>query len=62
MNTQVKRYWINQPSILQEHHNLHGVNVLGVSSQHKGSIRIYFLKGDLVSMEISKTCLSLDWV
>lgn len=40
----IKRMWINQPSILQQYHKLHGLNVLAVITKSK-NVRIFFLKG-----------------
>lgn len=56
----MQRMTINQPSEAQIHHKLHGVRVLAENS-HGGTVRIYFLSGNTISMEISKACLSDGW-
>ena len=55
-----KRMWINQPSTLQPHNKLHGANVLAVEVR-PGTHTVYFLSGDVVSMEMFSTCLSDGW-
>lgn len=54
------RAWINQPSTLQQHHELHGVNVLAVA-ERAGVVRVYFLSGDIISMEMLTNQISLGW-
>ncbi len=56
----LKRMWINQPSTLQQHHALHGLNVLA-ECQEGQYTTIWFLSGDVYSMDISKMCLSDHW-
>ncbi len=59
----LKRYWINQPSILQSHHKQHGLNVLTDKSGRDGYFcRCYFTDGDVVSQEINKMALCPGWV
>ena len=56
----IQRKWINQPSMLQPYHNLHGMNVL-YDTEDK---RIYFLEGqqgNIVSQLIDPIALSDDW-
>lgn len=55
----MKRMWINQPSTLQTHHDLHGLNVLAVDEGH--TYRVYFLDGDIISMQVNKLALSTGW-
>ena len=58
----MKRMWINQPSKLQEFHDLHGTNVLATDEPYmNGTARIYFLSGSVVSQLISYNCLSNGW-
>jgi hypothetical protein len=56
----MKRMWINQPSTLQPHHSMHGVNVLACE-ERPGTMRVYFLSGNVVSQEMFSNCLSLGW-
>lgn len=56
----MQRYWINQPSTLQKHHDLHGQNVLAAPT-HGAFVRVYFASGDVISMEIDKAALSAGW-
>ena len=64
----LKRMWINQPSALQPLHDYHGTNVLaGIEREnHSNSLgtvyRIYFLSGDVVSMNAHETSLSDGWL
>lgn len=58
---ELERMWINQPSTLQQHHNLHGRNVLAVWGKGVKFVRIYFTTGPVVSMEIERICLSRGW-
>lgn len=54
------RMWINQPSTLQDHHKLHGTNVL--ATHETGDLwRVYFLSGSVVSMVMNLRCLSRGW-
>jgi hypothetical protein len=56
--------WINQPSKLQPHHNLHGTRVLAIQEGiiGEGIYRIYFLSGPVISQRISGRALSEGWV
>ena len=56
----MKRMWINQPSTLQQHHDLHGRNVLA-QMDGPNCYRVYFLSGPVVSMRLLKGCLSEGW-
>ena len=51
----MNRMWINQPSTLQPLHELHGVRVLADGN------RVWFLDGDVVSMEVPPRTLSKGW-
>jgi len=55
-----KRMWINQPSTIQPLHHLNGTNVLAVSEGAE-TMRIYFLAGDVISMQASPLWLSEGW-
>ena len=50
--------WINQPSKLQPFHGLHGTNVLFDEKEE----RIYFLSGNVISMQIMLNALSIGWI
>ena len=52
-----KRYFINQPSTLQPHHKLHGAKVIGIR-ERDSVIRIYFIEGDVISMQVQSNVLS----
>jgi hypothetical protein len=54
------RMWVNQPSTLQAHHKLHGVNVLA-APELGDTVRVYFTSGDVVSQQMSKAALSKGW-
>lgn len=56
----VKRMWINQPSILQPLHHLHGINVLACDDTD-GSYRIWFLSGSIISQQAPRLALSEGW-
>lgn len=55
-----ERMWINQPSSLQLLHALHGTRVLAV---HESELIwcIYFLSGDIISMQVHQLVLSEGW-
>ena len=53
----ILRAWINQPSTLQSYHKYHGMNVLYDADEK----RIYFLSGDVISMQIDPTVLEIGW-
>lgn len=61
MATELTRMWINQPSTLQPHHALHGTNVLAVP-EYGDTMRIYFLSGNTISMQVSRLALSKGWL
>lgn len=56
-----QRMWINQPSSLQPHHALHGVNVLAVH-EYGDTFRVYFLSGSTVSQQMLRRTLSNGWL
>ena len=56
----LERMWINQPSSLQQHHNMHGTNVLA-SPESQTVTQIFFLSGPLISQQISPLALSKGW-
>ena len=56
----IKRMWINQPSTLQPLHHLHGTNVLA-HHEYDNTWKVYFLSGDVVSMQVQSICLSEGW-
>ena len=62
----IHRMWINQPSKLQHHHDLHGTNVLVYSEDSKNSnnpiVVVYFLSGDVISQRMFRSALSLGWL
>lgn len=57
---QLRRMWINQPSALQDHHALHGTNVLA-QHEYDDTYRVYFLSGRTESMQIFLRHLSPGW-
>ena len=61
MKPKVDRYWINQPSKLQPHHDMHGVNVLAYH-EYDDTYRVYFTSGPVLSMQMFKSALSPGWV
>ena len=58
-----QRIWINQPSILQEDHALHGKRGIAVMEKYDTPdcpfITVYFTEGKVVSQRMSKMSLSL---
>lgn len=56
----IERMWINQPSGSQPLHHLHGTNVLAVIGITT-TARIYFLSGDVISMDCFLLHLSKGW-
>lgn len=61
MANELHRMWVNQPSALQTHHSLNGTNVLA-QLEHDDTMRVFFLSGDIVSMQMSKLALSPGWI
>jgi hypothetical protein len=57
----MKRMWINQPSALQPLHKYHGVNVLAEDTDEI-TVTVYFLSGDVVSMEVFDCHLADGWL
>lgn len=58
--SKIERMWINQPSTLQTLHHLHGTNVLACH-EYDDTWRVYFLNGNLISMQVSFLWLSEGW-
>ncbi len=57
----IYRAWFNQPSTLQEHHNLHGTRCIAIDEEdNSGSIRVFFTEGKVYSMMVMRECLSED--
>jgi len=56
----MRRMWVNQPSDLQAHHNLHGVNVLAETETDQ-IFRVWFLSGSIHSMQLPRVALSEGW-
>lgn len=54
------RMWINQPSTSQPNHPLHGTHVLAVR-EDINTMRVYFLKGSVISQQIAPEHLSEGW-
>lgn len=61
MNIKMKRMWINQPSALQKHHKLHGMNVLAHLIENM-VVTIWFIKGDVISQQIDRNVLEYGWL
>lgn len=60
---ELERMWVNQPSTLQAHHNLHGTRVLAAQA-YRGErpvTQVFFLDGPIHSMEIDNLALSAGW-
>lgn len=60
-NRDIKRMWINAPSLGHSMNNLNGTNVLAVA-ETDDLYRIYFLEGNVVSQQCPKNVLSNGWV
>lgn len=60
MPTKLRRAWINQPSTLQPLHALHGTLVLAHPDTDAVN-RVYFLEGDVLSMQVPNNALSDGW-
>lgn len=56
----LQRMWINQPSTLQQHHDLHGTNVLAYR-EYDETWRVYFLSGNVISQQMLGRTLSPGW-
>ena len=56
----MKRMWINQPSTLQKHHDLHGVNVLAHLVDNM-TVTIWFTEGSVISQQIKRNTLEYGW-
>jgi hypothetical protein len=57
----MERMWINQPSTLQPLHHLNATNVLA-THEYDQTWRVYFLSGDVISMQVRRNCLSAGWL
>jgi hypothetical protein len=57
----MKRYWINQPSVLQAYHDLHGRFVLAPEEINSPLVKVYFIDGPATSQEINTSALSDGW-
>jgi hypothetical protein len=60
------RVWINRPSTLQQHHDLHGLNVLAQFARAGDSpdfdtFIVYFLSGPVENCEMFRRALSYGW-
>ena len=55
--TNIYRAWINQPSIRQPFHSLHGTRCIVHDTDGK-TVRAYFTDGDVHSMEILRNAVS----
>ena len=53
------RAWIDQPSTLQPHHEMHGVKCIAVDDDDTGEgySTIYFVDGPLHSMTVQRSAL-----
>lgn len=56
----LQRMWINQPSTLQPYHKFHGTKVLADLNDEQFK-RVYFLSGDVISMQCDRFYLSTGW-
>lgn len=57
-----RRMWVNQPSTLQPHHNLHGECMLVVPEPFSPDyVRAYFIDGDTVSKMMPLSAFSEGW-
>jgi hypothetical protein len=59
----IYRAWINQPSTSQILHKYHGMKVLVDENYnyHSTAVKIYFLEGTIISMNVPKLTLSNGW-
>jgi hypothetical protein len=58
------RYWVNQPSELQQGHRFHGRNVIANLRDSDGMphlTRVYFAEGSVISATLRKDSLSPGW-
>ena len=64
----IRRMWINQPSVLGTDHSLHGTNVLAVfpgevaKSNGQTYVDVYFTEGLVTSSIMSTLSLSEGWI
>jgi hypothetical protein len=57
---EIRRMFVNQPSSLQPHHDLHGARVLAIA-ETETHYRVYFTEGSVISMMMTKLALSEGW-
>ena len=57
MSLKIYRAWINQPSLWQPLHDLHGQKCIVKDTDGK-TVQIFFTEGDVHSMEVSPNCVS----
>ena len=60
VTNEIRRMWVNQPSRLQPHHDLHGTRVLAVR-ESENIERVYFLSGDIIDQQMVASALSAGW-
>lgn len=58
---ELQRMWVNQPSTLQQHHELNGTNVLAYR-EYDDTWRVYFLSGEIISQRMLGQALSPGWL
>lgn len=66
MVDKVERMWVNQPSTFQPYNKWHGIRVLAhftdaVNGYGKEVVRVFFLEGPVVSMDMQARALSRGW-
>jgi len=59
-NRNPRRMWVNQPSSHQPHHAHHGTRVLALA-EDPTTMRVYFLEGPVISMQMGRESLSEGW-
>jgi len=60
----LSRYWVNQPSSLQQDHPFHGRNIIADLDASDGMphlVRAYFAEGPTISAVLRKDSLSPGW-
>lgn len=58
----ILRAWFNQPSTLQQCHDLNGVNVF-VEDKGADTVKVYFLTGEVISGVYPRICLTIGhWI
>lgn len=63
MKNHMARFWVNQPSTLQQAHTLHGLHVIAPQDLAAcgNSATVYFVRGPVISALISPQALSPGW-